>query len=99
MPVFADQKFGAGGFGVAGDGVVQSLQGDGGAEFVFHAVGGDLELHRADGGEDRGLVAAPFGAQNLDDAFLFELVHAAAKPLVAAVVLGRDIGKCSRIAD
>ena len=76
------------GVGAPGDLVVEAREADRRVELVGHPVLDDLELHRADGGEDRVLVAAQVGAQHLHHALLVELLDAASELLVAADVAG-----------
>src|SRR5918994_1340384 len=65
------------GVGASGDLVVEAREADRRVELVGHAVLDDLELHRADGGQDRVLVPAHVGPQHLHHALLVELLDAA----------------------
>ncbi len=89
----ADQAgFGQGGGAVGvsdpGHAVGELVEGDRGRELVLHPVQDHIELHRADRGHDRRLVATPVGDQHLDHAFLVELGDALAELLGPADVLG-----------
>ena len=62
---------------------------------MLHPVLGHLELHRADDGEHRRLVAAAVRAQHLDDALGVQLLDAAAELLVLGGVPAAATAKCS----
>ncbi|GAB3795888.1 hypothetical protein GCM10027605_02700 [Micromonospora zhanjiangensis] len=72
------------------------LQLGGHTELGVEASDGDLELHGADGGENGGLVAAPVGAQDLDDALGVELLDAATEALERGDVGGAQDGEVFR---
>ena len=80
------QRGGAGRVGPAGDAVGRRAELDRRAELVLQPVDGHLELHRADGGEHRGLVAEVRVAQHLHHALLVELGDAPAELLEPAGV-------------
>src|SRR3546814_4808289 len=74
------------GVGHASDLVVETGQPDRRVELVGHPLLDHLELHRSDCCEHGALVATQVGAEHLDDAFLVQLLDAAAELLVAAEV-------------
>ena len=71
-----------------GDGVGQAFQPHRRTEIVRHPVFDHFELHRPDGGQHRGLIAADVGAEHLDDSLVLQLLDAAAELLETAGVLG-----------
>ena len=81
--------------GPPGDRPRRRVETDGDAELAAEPVDGDLELERADAGEDRGRVGRAAAPQDVDDALLGELREAAMEVLVAGAVEVADVTKCS----